>query len=616
MDDTAENWRPAAEVEGRSLNGGLLLRVAFALVAVFVMAEMLLTGLRDPLLLAALDNDSAMRLVGVRDLLAGQGWFDLTQRRLGLAGGTEMHWSRLVDAPIAGLVLAFDLVLDRAPAERVALTVWPLLMLGLAAALAWGIAHTLGGSAAGLLTAGITLLALRGTGRFAAGVVDHHNVQAVLLLAAVLGLLRRASHPAWPALAGLATAAALAVGVETLPVLAAGGAALALLWLCDPLGERGAAVGYGLWLAGGLAAIFLATAPASAWDGGFCDALSRDLLALVIPAGAGLALVAASLSRAGLGLRFVALAAVGTGSLALCLSLAPACLSNPIEAIGPYLEARWLDHVAEAQGIESVLAGTVAAANLGYYVIGTLAVAATAWLAARERSGGWAILSACTAAALVIAAYQIRGAYLLLPLCVIPAGVLSVRCHALARERNRPVLGLVAPMLALLPLPNVWNAALGGASPPHSVVEARNLVGTAADPATCWTGEGVARLASLPSGTVSANSNLGSALLLFTPHRALSAPYHRNVGGMTAQLRIALAPGDGEARGFLAEAGADYLVLCRPDGETALLAGAGFGGFLSRLEDDRIPPFLVPLSSEDDPLQVYRIDEMRFRPRP
>ena len=52
------------------------------------------------------DNDSLLRLVEVRDLLAGQGWFDLHQYRMGPPGGFVMHWSRLVDVPIAFILLA------------------------------------------------------------------------------------------------------------------------------------------------------------------------------------------------------------------------------------------------------------------------------------------------------------------------------------------------------------------------------------------------------------------------------------------------------------------------------------------------------------------------------
>src|SRR6185312_14295083 len=48
------------------------------------------------------DNDSLLRLVEVRDMLSGQNWFDLHQYRMGPEGGFVMHWSRLVDAPLAG----------------------------------------------------------------------------------------------------------------------------------------------------------------------------------------------------------------------------------------------------------------------------------------------------------------------------------------------------------------------------------------------------------------------------------------------------------------------------------------------------------------------------------
>ena len=60
-------------------------------------------GARVPVALP--DSDDAMRLVQVRDLLAGQPWYDLMQYRLGAEPGPLMQWSRLVDAPIAVLIL-------------------------------------------------------------------------------------------------------------------------------------------------------------------------------------------------------------------------------------------------------------------------------------------------------------------------------------------------------------------------------------------------------------------------------------------------------------------------------------------------------------------------------
>ena len=53
------------------------------------------------------DPDDALRLVQVRDLIAGQGWWDVTQHRINpVGGGGLMHWSRIVDAPLALGILA------------------------------------------------------------------------------------------------------------------------------------------------------------------------------------------------------------------------------------------------------------------------------------------------------------------------------------------------------------------------------------------------------------------------------------------------------------------------------------------------------------------------------
>ena len=77
-----------------------------------------------------LSPDDAMRLTQVRDFMNGQGWFDTIQRRLDPPNLFPLHWSRLVDAPLASLVWLFRLVLPTAEAERAMLALWaPLLLL-------------------------------------------------------------------------------------------------------------------------------------------------------------------------------------------------------------------------------------------------------------------------------------------------------------------------------------------------------------------------------------------------------------------------------------------------------------------------------------------------------
>jgi hypothetical protein len=69
----------------------------------------------------ALSMDDAMRLVEVRDLIGGQGWFDVFQYRMDPPSGTSMHWSRLIDAPLAGLILLLKPLLGRHVAEALTL---------------------------------------------------------------------------------------------------------------------------------------------------------------------------------------------------------------------------------------------------------------------------------------------------------------------------------------------------------------------------------------------------------------------------------------------------------------------------------------------------------------
>jgi hypothetical protein len=73
------------------------------------------------------DTDDNMRMMQVRGLLHGQGWFDLRQHRMNPPFGANIHWSRLVDLPIAGLILGLRPLLGGPAAERWAGAIAPLL---------------------------------------------------------------------------------------------------------------------------------------------------------------------------------------------------------------------------------------------------------------------------------------------------------------------------------------------------------------------------------------------------------------------------------------------------------------------------------------------------------
>src|SRR5689334_5445305 len=162
----------------------IVLAIAWATIVVALGLPAIKTGVFD-----TLSTDDALRLVEVRDLLAGQGWFDLTQYRLD-PPGIVMHWSRIVDAPLAMLILLFRPLLGQHLAEGLTLVLWPSLLMGAALWLAATIASRACAPAdrkrAKLAAILVTALSIPALIHFRSGAIDHHNLQIVLLLGFVL----------------------------------------------------------------------------------------------------------------------------------------------------------------------------------------------------------------------------------------------------------------------------------------------------------------------------------------------------------------------------------------------------------------------------------------------
>ena len=127
------------------------------------------------------DTDDNMRISQVRALLHGQDWYDLRQYKLNPPTGANIHWSRLVDLPLAGLILLFRPLIGGIDAERVAIAVAPLLPYLL---LLFGIALTARRliHPAAYILAFIALFTAGSTnGMFMPTRIDHHGWQLAFL---------------------------------------------------------------------------------------------------------------------------------------------------------------------------------------------------------------------------------------------------------------------------------------------------------------------------------------------------------------------------------------------------------------------------------------------------
>src|SRR5690606_867872 len=99
---------------------------------------------------------------------------------------------------------------------------------------------------------------------FEPGSLDHHNMQLALVLAVAAGLLSGGVVPGLAA--GVAAAASIAVGMETLPYVAAAAAVAALLFWLRGEDELPTTIGFGFGLAIGASVLLLLTVRPSQWS--------------------------------------------------------------------------------------------------------------------------------------------------------------------------------------------------------------------------------------------------------------------------------------------------------------------------------------------------------------
>ena len=578
--------------------------VAFAVIVTIHLVNVM-TSYTDYL---GADNDDAMRLVEVRDLLAGQGWFDMMQYRLGPAPGTLMHWSRFVDLPIAALISFFRLFLSPRMAEATALFVWPVsLALPVLYFIGLG-ARRIGGERAMFAAIPITALFLLQVHRFEPGGIDHHNVQMALIAivaAALVDPLHRASSYA---LAALAAAIALAVGAETTPLLGVAAVIIAIRWAVLGQPYAAAARSFGFLFALLTGAAYVATVPRALYTMVTCDNLSFGFLTLTLYGGVALFGAAALASRAPLAVRFVILACIGVGAAGLTLAVMPQCLQNPLAGLDPLLKEIWLDRVSEAQPVWSQIRLQPSTVG-GFYIVGFIAMVVSAWrVKMGDRVDQHLVLLVLLTTAWAISLIQVRGSTFPQMLSILPLSVLVAELHAISRrDPDSGAAGLPFAIMTMASIPAVWFVA-GYLIADAAGSEHANKAAAVSDKhATCVKESNLIQLNVLPKGMIAAPSNMGAPILRFSGHSVLAGPYHRNQQGMLVVLHAGLAAPE-KAEAILGNAGADYMVFCPGDGELKELANRAPEGLAAALLNDRPPAFLKEVTpAEATNLKVYRL---------
>lgn len=556
------------------------------------------------------DNDDSMRLVEVRDFVGGQGWFDMMQYRLGLSGGTLMHWSRFIDLPIASLIVFFRLFAAPERAEMLAVSVWPLfLVIPLMASMAL-LGRRLGGMA-GLHVALIqTIMLIVTSVRYLPGSIDHDNVQLGLVALMVAMLVDERFRASSFAVAALAAALAIGIGAETTPFVAVACIVVAILWAWEGKAFARAASAFSLTLTIAISAAFFATVPPHFYAMVTCDNLSLGFYGITTVGGAALlasALLASRLSRP---MRFAVLAIDGAVVAVATLLLAPQCLGNPLGGLDPMLVTLWLDHVGEAQSILALSRDDPTSIG-AFYAVGLLGIVVCLFRIVRgERVELHAVLLALLAVNWIIALVQVRGAVFANLLAIPPLTLFVLDLRRISNADSEDVRAAFFYVVGVLvSVPAVW--AVGGGLAKSDVGNVFSstpaLANVGDERSKCASKQALAPLAALDPGVVVAASNLGAPILRFTRHRTLSGPYHRDADGMLAEINIGLAKPD-EARLLLQQAGATLLAYCAIDPQVERFAKLKPDGLYAQLAKGNVPAYLEPIASKQTPdIQFFRV---------
>lgn len=547
-------------------------------------------------------GDDAMRLVQALDLLNGQSWFDTTQYRDNTPFGASMHWSRLIDAPLVGLIALLTPFAHEA-APYWAAFVWPLLVLVVAIAMLAELTEELAGPAVRLPVLFLFALAIAAYTEFMPGRVDHHNIQIVLTLGMILASLRGRFHAGWAVAAALFAATGLAIGTEILPAVVVTLTCFALYWLVEPQASRPQVLAFAASFPAALLLHMLAAMPVQTWLLAACDALSLTYLVAAICYAVAMLVAVRTASSLPIPLRFMVLAVLGALSIAIVLWLFPECRSGPYGNLDPALAGILMPDIDEAQPTLAWASEMwVRVGLLVLPVFGTLAALLVPLLAPAGQRWRWLVLLGFTLALFLVFVLQVRG-FRILSIVILPAPAWLL-WQAWTHFRLRQSLAAAAlVMVTALAFMGAAHWALFTRA--YAMVETGPAAAAGADTTmtTCEARAAYEPLAALPPGRMMSYLLIGARLLLETPHSIVSAGYHRNEAGLRDMVRF-FGGGEAEARAVAAERGLDYLVFCHglPPSD-ALFGVPDFQGLSWS--------WLVPISPPDAPIQIYAIDLSR-----
>ncbi len=581
-------------------------RAALKPVYIFVIAALILTwnSWSQIITFAGWDPDDQLRMVQLRDFLAGQSWFDVTQYRMNAPAGAPMHWSRMVELPLAAIVLIFTPFVGQTIAEMIAGTVVPLLLFGGVAFMLSRIATRLGSAQAGMIAMLIAILTPALMMQMRPMRIDHHGWQIFFSVLALSTMFWSEKRKAGITL-GFALACWLHISLEGLPLTAAFFVLLGWRWIVEKAqGERL------VWTITSFSTftflLFGLTQYRPFAADIYCDTVSPPHLATIIVASL-IMLPAIILKPQQRWLRAFAVIIAGAASAAIFVWTAPSCLRGAFGELDPLVRDYWYVNINEGLPIwhqEFKLA-------LVFLATPFCGIAAAIALFrncnnrdnAEIRMAAFFLVYAAILSLLVMRTVAVASAFAVPMIALWLNHLFSVyRSEMIPAKR----IGYVVLMLLLL-LPGVAADRVGRLTTVFSSTEEAEETGEPDSIAeNCESVSSVGSLRQLPAGYFIAPFDIGPAILLTTPHKVLASSHHRNKEGMHDQIAFFISD-PAKARQLARLRGITYVATCLGEAEMDLYARKKPDGLWGQIAKGKTPDWLEPLPDMGKGIKVWRV---------
>jgi hypothetical protein len=514
-----------------------------------------------------------------------------------------MHWSRLVDLPIAAIILLLRPIVGAHWAEVVACVTVPIITMGLLCLASFWALRRFMGTGVAVLTVALLVTCFAILAQTPPLRIDHHAWQ-ILMAAIVSGGIIHPSSRKGGIIAGLAMAMWLHMSSEGLPTAALAGGVLGARYALRA-SEWPRLIGYFGTLVMGSLLLLIVTHGITPSLISHCDSMSPVYL-LTLMAMVPVLIAARRICGTGSFIRRAAPFALALGAAAATFhKVGGVCLAGPFATMDPLVYRFWLTGVMEGQPIWRQAAMTQTIMLL--VSLTGMAGLAFAWWREKDadRRINWLSLLMLASGGLLVAMAVLRSMSTahLFALPGIAFGIASAYEHV--RVWQTMLARVAGTLLLCIPTP-AGLAAVAAQLTPDDPSE------TPSTPPKNMGGRELAKLAVLPPSVIFASLDIGPDILLRTRHSVIGTGHHRNLAGIRIVLQGFLAPPD-KARDIILATPASYVLIVPEQGETGHYVKDSKAGLMAQLMAGHVPRWLVPVNIDGLKFaRVYRV----VRPTP